>query len=94
MIAVKSPCSGLTPDAMANAPIEQQAAAVTARLDIADLKDPAKLDKLITRFTAMWDATEVSAQDPILQLFSTSSPEASVDLNLIMTLKSLKYGGA
>ena len=27
------------------------------RLDIADLQDPAKLDRLITRFAAAWDAT-------------------------------------
>ena len=45
------------PDEMANADIEQQAAAVNARLNVADLQDPAKLDKLITRFTAVWDVT-------------------------------------
>ena len=82
------------PDEMANAAIDKQAAAVNARLNIADLKDPAKLNKLITRFTAVWDATEDSAQDPRLALFSTSSPQASVDLSLIMTLKALKHGGA
>jgi hypothetical protein len=82
------------PDEMANADIEKQAQAVSARLDISDLKDPAKLDKLIQRFTAVWDATESTAQDPVLALFSTTSPEASVDLDLIMTLKSLKHGGA
>ena len=82
------------PDEMANADIEKQAAAVTARLNIADLQDPAKLNKLISRFTAVWDATEDSAQDPRLALFSTDSTQASVDLSLIMTLKSLKHGGA
>ncbi len=82
------------PDAMANAGIEKQAAAVTSRLGIADLKDPAKLDKLINRFTAVWDATEASAADRRLALFGSDSGRVSVDLNLIMTLKSLKYGGA
>lgn len=82
------------PDEMANADIDKQAAAVTARLNVADLKDPAKLDKLITRFTAIYDATETSVQDPRLALFSTDSPQASVDLSLIMTLKALKHGGA
>lgn len=81
------------PDEMANADIDKQAAAVTARLDLDDLKDPEKLDKLITRFTAVYDATEVTQADPVLALFSSSS-QASVDLDLIMTLKSLKYGGA
>ncbi|CAN5197782.1 DUF1217 domain-containing protein [soil metagenome] len=82
------------PDAMANADIEKQAAAVTARLDIADLKDPEKLDKLIQRFTAVWDATEVAAADPVLNLFTNSGSTTSVDLDLIMTLNSLKHGGA
>ena len=81
------------PDEMANADIEKQAQAVSQRLDIADLKDPAKLDRLIARFTAVWDATDTSAQDPVLSLFSTSS-QPTVDLDLIMTLKSLKYGGS
>ncbi len=81
------------PDEMANADIEKQANAVLQRLDLGDLKDPAKLDRLIARFTATWDATETSVQDPVLSLFSASSQPA-VDLDLIMTLKSLKYGGS
>ncbi len=79
------------PDEMANADIERQASAVRARLDVADLQDPAKLDRLIRRFTAVWDAAE-AAQAPVLALFSEPSGGSS-DLELIMTLKSLKYGG-
>lgn len=82
------------PDGMANADIEKQAQAVTARLAISDLKDPAKLDKLIQRFTAVWDATETSQQDPVLALFAPASSRPVVDIDLIMTLKSLKHGGA
>ena len=59
------------PDAMANADIEKQAAAVDARLDIADLKDPAKLDRLISRFAAAWDASQSAPADPVLALFDT-----------------------
>ncbi len=81
------------PDEMANADIDKQAQAVTAQLDIADLQDPAKLDKLITRFTAVWDATQNVPNDPRLALFGTNS-STSIDLDLVMTLKSLKYGGA
>jgi hypothetical protein len=82
------------PDEMANADIEHQAAAVLQRLDIADLKDPEKLDKLIARFTAVWDATETTVQDPVLALFPADGAAPSVDLDLIMTLKSLKHGGS
>ncbi len=51
---------------------------VKQRLDIADLQDPAKLDKLITRFTAMWDVTENATSDPVLSLFDTTSTQADV----------------
>jgi hypothetical protein len=83
------------PDAMANADIDAQAAAVNARLDVSDLKDPAKLAKLITRFTAAWDATQDTTQDPVLTLFSSdvNSSPVDLDLNLIMTLNTLKHGG-
>lgn len=81
------------PDAMANASIDNQAAAVNARLNVADLQDPAKLAKLISRFTAVWDVTENAPADPRLALFGVGS-KTSLDLNLVMTLKSLKYGGA
>lgn len=79
------------PDEMANADIDRQAAAVLQRLDVADLKDPEKLDKLIRRFAAVWDATEVTAADPILNLFNTS--EQAVGLDLLLTLRNLKHGG-
>ena len=46
------------PDEMANADIDSQAKAVLKRLDIADLSDPTKLDRLITRFSAAWDADQ------------------------------------
>jgi hypothetical protein len=82
------------PDEMATADIDKQAAAILARLDLADLKDPQKLDRLITRFTAAWDATDTTAADPVLALFDTSSSSANVDINLIMTLNTLKHGGS
>lgn len=80
------------PDAMANADIEKQAAAVLDRLDIADLKDPEKLDKLVVRFTTVWDATQVTTQSPILTIFGAGAAP-SLDMELVMTLSNLKRGG-
>jgi hypothetical protein len=79
------------PVEMAAADIEKQAAAVEARLDVADLKDPEKLDRLIKRFTTMWDVSENTAPPPILELFDKRAP--SVGLELLMTLTNLKRGG-
>jgi hypothetical protein len=80
------------PDAMANADIDKQAAAVLKRLDIADLHDPVKLDRLLTRFAAVWDATMMTGQDPILGMFDIGGGP-SIDLNLVMTLGNLRRGG-
>jgi hypothetical protein len=79
------------PDEMASADIDKQAAAVLRRLDIADLKDPEKLNRMIQRFAAVWDATEVTAADPILSLFNSS--DQAVGLELLLTLRNLKHGG-
>ena len=81
------------PDEMSNADIEQQAKMITDRLDISDLKDPAKLDKLISRFTVMYDVTNDTQADPILSLFDSSASSTS-SLDLIMTLNNLKHGGS
>ncbi|MBN9008766.1 MAG: DUF1217 domain-containing protein, partial [Rhizobiales bacterium] len=82
------------PEEMSNADIEQQAKMVTDRLDVADLKDPDKLAKLINRFTVMYDVTENTDSDPILALFDSSSAASSNSLDLIMTLNNLKHGGS
>ena len=82
------------PDAMASADIDKQAAAVEKRLNLSDLQDPAKLEKLITQFAATWDATQNTTTDPILALFDTTSTSgANVDFDLAMTLTNLKHGG-
>jgi hypothetical protein len=65
---------------------------IDQRLDISDLQDPDKLNKLVERFTVMWDATENVTSDPVLTLFDNSQ-SASIDIDLIMTLNTLKHGG-
>ena len=82
------------PDSMANADIELQAKAVSQQLDIADLSDPDKLDRLINRFAAVWDAQNVTTSNPILSLFTASGQQASVDYDLLYALTSLKHGGS
>ncbi|MEP9375434.1 DUF1217 domain-containing protein [Aquabacter sp. CN5-332] len=79
------------PDAMANADIERQAQVVEKALDVKDLQDPAKLDRLIQRFTVMWDATQNASPAPVLQLFAGGDDTAGYDFS--MSLLNLKYGG-
>ncbi|MEW6123924.1 MAG: DUF1217 domain-containing protein [Pseudomonadota bacterium] len=79
------------PSEMSNADIDRQAAYIESKLDVADLKDPAKLDKLIKRFTVMYDAENFVATSPVLQLFQDNGYSTSLDLS--MTILNLKIGG-
>lgn len=45
--------------------VDKQAAMIEWRLDLTSLKDPAKLDRLIQRFTALWDVEQAQAAPPL-----------------------------
>lgn len=65
------------PDSMAAMPIDQQAKFVDKFMKIKDLSDPAKVAKLLNRFSAMYDVknnqSTGQAQSPLLNLFQGSS---------------------
>ncbi len=69
-------------------PIDTQAKLVAKHLDVADLHDPAKLQKLIVRFTANYDAKHAQSR---LSPFGTGSIGISPDL--LASLANLKLGG-
>lgn len=59
---------------MSAAEIDTQAKMITKRLNIADLQDPAKVNKIIAQFAALYDAANSTAtQSPILQLLQGNS---------------------
>lgn len=65
------------PDSMAAMPIDQQAKFVDRYMKIKDLSDPAKVEKLLNRFSAMYDVRNSEstdqAQSPLLNLFQGSN---------------------
>lgn len=65
------------PDSMAAMPIDQQAKFVERFMKIKDLSDPAKVEKLLSRFSAMYDVRNSQStgqgQSPLLNLFQGSS---------------------
>lgn len=65
------------PDSMAAMPIDQQAKFVDRFMKIKDLSDPAKVRKLLSRFSAMYDIRNSQStgqgQSPLLNLFQGSS---------------------
>lgn len=69
------------PDSMAAMPIDQQAKFVDRYMKIKDLSDPAKVEKLLNRFSAMYDVRNSQstdqAQSPLLNLFQGSNSGTS-----------------
>ncbi len=59
---------------MSAADIDVQAKMITKRLKLADLQDPAKVNKIIVQFAALYDAANSTAtQSPILQILQGNS---------------------
>ncbi|MGU3494025.1 DUF1217 domain-containing protein [Xanthobacteraceae bacterium A53D] len=83
------------PATMGKIDIDQQRKIVEAKFNPADMQDPAKVDRLLQRFTAIWDATENVSSDPILELFGGgfNSSGSSVSSGTSGSLMNLRYGG-
>jgi hypothetical protein len=70
------------PESASNMDIDRQAELISKKLDIEDLKEPAKLDKFIERFTALWETENPSTPSisGVIQLFTETESLVSVDL--------------
>lgn len=77
--------------------IETQAATVKKLLDVKDLQDPAKVQKIIQKFTAKYDIANSQDQssNPILALFDTNSYANGVTISpdIYSSILNLKRGG-
>jgi Protein of unknown function (DUF1217) len=73
--------------------IDKQVAMFAKRLDVADLKDPEKLNKLITRFTSMW---EVNRQPAASSASILIGGPITLGLNgdLLASIQNLRLGGS
>ncbi|MBB4064379.1 DUF1217 domain-containing protein [Gellertiella hungarica] len=77
------------PDQFSSMKIEQQKAIVEKKLNLADLKDPEKVKKLIQRFTVMYDMKQDQAQGGALSVMSASG---SISADTLFTLSQLRTG--
>lgn len=59
---------GLSPNS-SKADIDSQARTITSKLNLADLKDPKKLDQLVARFAALYDLTNTDDSSTTTLLF-------------------------
>ncbi len=91
LLAVVQTALGLSP-ATATADIDRQAAMISQRLDVRDLKDPAKLQKFIDRFLALWEAASPNAARTPASLLIGQPIELGLRPDLLASLQSLKMG--
>src|SRR5690606_37299462 len=83
-VALGIPASASTQD------IDKQAAAIERRLDLADLKDPEKLNELILRFTSMWELENPSQTSPVPNVLIGQPLQATFSADLLASLQNLK----
>jgi Protein of unknown function (DUF1217) len=94
LLQVTQTVLGLSP-ATGALDIDKQTAMIEAKLDVADLKDPEKLDKLLTRFTNLWDVEnqqQVTTNAATILIGGTTSFGISGDL--LASLQNLRLGGS
>jgi len=79
------------PDSLSKVDIDRQAEIYTDRFNFKDFQDPAKVQKFLTRFAAMADATSGVSSSPTLALFQSSPVGVGVDI--MASLQKLRLGG-
>ena len=79
------------PEGLKSAKIETQAAYIERLMDIKDLQDPAELDKLMKRFTALYDVENNTDASPALSILMGGGGNISADA--LFSLAQLRAGG-
>lgn len=80
------------PDSFASADIDKQAQLFEQKLDIADFKDPDKLNTFLTRFTSLWEINNPTstAQTSVSILFAQPTT-VGISTDLMMAMQKLKF---
>jgi hypothetical protein len=92
LLKVVQTATGLSP-LTAAAGIDKQAAMISARLDIADLKDADKLARFMSRFTSMWELENRPAPATAPTILSGQPVAFGISADLLASLQNLKLGG-
>ena len=83
------------PQSASKADLDIQVRNLEKHINIKDLQDPKKVDKLIQRFNAMWDMSNPSMATaaPVLTLFDQSTIQQGFSVDLMMSIAKLRSGG-
>ncbi|WP_267426840.1 DUF1217 domain-containing protein [Methylobacterium sp. GC_Met_2] len=80
---------GLAPEA-AKSSIDTQARLVERKVDLSSLRDPAKLDQFIKRFTLLWDSKNNASPEPAFALLTNSV--SALDSDVLLSLQNIRGG--
>jgi hypothetical protein len=82
------------PEGASKADLDLQVRNLEKHINVKDLQDPKKVDKLIQRFNAMWDASNATTASaaPVLTLFNQSQDQG-ISVDLMMSISKLRLGG-
>ncbi len=78
------------PDSMAQADTDRLAKMIESRIDFADFKDPAKVDKFLARFTALYDIGNPQTTTSIPSLLLGGQDGGIIGLDLLASIQSIK----
>ncbi len=83
------------PQAMSSVDIDKQAKIIGEKFNLADMKDPKKLDAFVTRFVATYDVQNSSADgssNSVVSLYTSGA--TGIDVNTLLALQSIKRFGS
>ena len=80
------------PTSMSQAEIETQEAMIEKKLDVKDLQDPAKLEKFLARFSALYDIENggISAASPGAIILGAGATSVGSNVGLLAALQNMK----
>ena len=80
------------PEATGTMDIDRQAELISSKLNIEDLKEPAKLDKFLERFAALWEIENptTSPTAAIVQLINP--PSDGIGMDLLQQIQNIRNG--
>jgi len=81
------------PAAMSNLDIDKQAAYISSKIDLDDLKTAEGMDKFLSRFAAKWQMTNGTSSVTVLQIGLSQSLLTTIGNDTLLSLQTLKTGG-
>jgi len=78
------------PDSIAQLDVDKQAKIIESKFDFDDFRDPAKLEKLMTRFTTLWEVENPTMPVASMTLSLFQPVEFGISQNTLMAIASMK----